>query len=156
LKELHLQVDLMPEEAIGSKIAKEFEKFETIENLKICLLRAEVANADLPKALEELGAIVDDVACYKTVPETDDLTGTAASLRQDGADWILFTSASTVENFHARFDLPTLIKQFPRMNLASIGPETSKALQSLTLKPAVEAKEHTLDGLIASVRAAKS
>ena len=156
LKELHLQVDLMPEEAIGSKIAKEFAKFETIENLKICLLRAEVANPDLPKALEELGAIVDDVACYKTVPETDDLTGTAASLRQDGADWILFTSASTVENFHARFDLPSLIKQFPRMKLASIGPETSKALQSLTLKPAVEAREHTLDGLIASVRAAKS
>src|SRR5262249_44980093 len=29
LKELHLQVDLMPEEAIGSKIAKAFEKFET-------------------------------------------------------------------------------------------------------------------------------
>jgi uroporphyrinogen III methyltransferase/synthase len=156
LKELHLQVDLMPEEAIGSKIAEEFAKFETIENLKICLLRAEVANSDLPKALEEIGAIVDDVACYKTVPETDDLTGTAASLRQDGADWVLFTSASTVENFHARFDLPTLIKQFPRMKLASIGPETSKALQSLSLKPAVEAREHTLDGLIASVRAAKS
>ena len=48
LRELHLQVDLMPEEAIGVKIAKEFEKFETIENLKICLLRAEVANPDLP------------------------------------------------------------------------------------------------------------
>jgi uroporphyrinogen III methyltransferase / synthase len=156
LKDLHLQVDLMPEEAIGSKIADEFEKFETIENLKICLLRAEVANPDLPKALEELGAIVDDVACYKTVPETDDVTGSAASLQQDGADWVLFTSASTVENFHARFDLPALIERFPSMRLASIGPETSKALQFLSLKPEVEAREHTLDGLIASVRAAKN
>jgi uroporphyrinogen III methyltransferase/synthase len=156
LKELHLQVDLMPEEAIGSKIAEEFEKFETIENLKICLLRAEVANSDLPNALEELGAIVDDIACYKTVPETNDVTGAAASLQKDGADWVLFTSASTVENFHARFDLPALTKQFPRMRLASIGPETSKALHSLGLKPAVEAREHTLDGLIAAVRAAKS
>jgi uroporphyrinogen III methyltransferase/synthase len=155
LKELHLQVDLMPEEAIGSKIADEFAKFETIENLKICLLRAEVANSDLPKALEELGAIVDDVACYKTVPETDDVTGAAASLQKDGADWVLFTSPSTVENFHARFDLPALTKQFLRMRLASIGPETSKALQALNLKPAVEAREHTLDGLIAAMRAAK-
>jgi len=156
LKDLHLQVDLMPDEAIGSKIAKEFEKFETIENLKICLLRAEVANPDLPKALEELGAIVDDVACYKTVPETDDITGTAASLRKDGADWVFFTSASTVENFHARFDLPALKTQFPNLKLASIGPETSKALQILGFKPTVEAREHTLDGLIASVRAAKA
>ena len=155
LKELHLQVDLMPEEAIGSKIAEAFEKFETIENLKICLLRAEVANPDLPKALEELGAIVDDVGCYKTVPETEDVTGTAASLQQEGADWVLFTSASTVQNFHARFDLPALQKQFPAMRLASIGPETSKALQLLSLKPAVEAREHTIDGLIAAVRGAK-
>src|SRR5581483_10262370 len=59
LRELHLQVDLMPDEATAVKIAAAFEKFETIENLKICLLRAEVANRDLPQALEELGAIVD-------------------------------------------------------------------------------------------------
>jgi uroporphyrinogen-III synthase len=74
----------MPEEAIGSKIAEEFAKFETIENLKICLLRAEVANSDLPKALEELGAIVDDVACYKTVPENRRSHG---NRRESSAGW---------------------------------------------------------------------
>jgi len=52
LRELHLQVDLMPEEALGIKVAAAFKKFETIENLKICLLRAEKANPDLPQALE--------------------------------------------------------------------------------------------------------
>ena len=149
LKELHLKVDLMPDEALASKIAAAFAKYENIENLKICLLRAEVANPDLPKALEEMGAIVDDIACYKTVPETEDPTGAAARLLESGADWITFTSSSTVENFHARFDLPALLKKFPQIKLASIGPETSKALQSLGLKPAVEAKEHTTDGLVA-------
>jgi uroporphyrinogen III methyltransferase/synthase len=148
LKELHLQVDLMPEEAVGVKIAKAFEKFETVENLKICLLRAEVANPDLPKALEELGAIVDDVAVYKTVPETRDPSGAAAKLTEAGADWITFTSASTVEHFHARFDLPELLKKFPRIKLVSIGPETSKAIQALGLKPAREAREHTIDGMV--------
>lgn len=148
IKELHLQVDLMPEEAIGSKIAKAFEKFETIENLKMCLLRAEVANADLPKALEELGAIVDDIAIYKTVAETEDLNGAAASLTEKGADWITFTSASTVEHFHARFDLPKLLKQFPKMKLLSIGPETSKAIRGLGLEPTLEAKEHTIEGIV--------
>ena len=84
LKELHLQVDLMPDEALAAKIAKAFAKFESIENLKICLLRAEVANRELPEALEALGAIVDDVACYQTVPETEDATGAAASLLRSG------------------------------------------------------------------------
>ena len=155
LKELHLQVDLMPDEALASEIAKAFAGFETIENLKICLLRAEVANRELPEALEALGAIVDDVACYQTVPETEDSTGTSARLLEDGADWVAFTSASTVDNFHARFDLPALLDKFPRLKAAAIGPETSKALAALGLKPAIEAKQHTLDGLVEALLAAQ-
>lgn len=147
LKELHLKVDLMPEQYVSSKIISAFAKFESIDNLKMLLLRAQVANPELPKALEDAGAIVDDVACYKTIPETEDRTGTAASMLENGADWITFTSSSTVENFHARFDLPKLTKQFPQMKLASIGPETTKALTALGLKPDVEAREHTIDGL---------
>ena len=151
LRELHLQVDLMPEEALGVKIAKAFAKFESMENLRVCLLRAEVANPDLPDALEALGAIVDDVAVYRTVAETEDPTGADQVLQETGADWITFTSASTVEHFHERFDLPQLLKKFPKTKLATIGPETTKALQALGLKAAVEAKEHTTEGLIATL-----
>jgi uroporphyrinogen III methyltransferase/synthase len=151
LRELHLQVDLTPDEFTGKKIASAFAKFQTIENLKMCLLRAEVANPDLPKALEELGAIVDDIAIYRTVPETEDPAGAGAALLESGADWITFTSGSTVEHFHARFDLPKLLKKFPQMKLVSIGPETSKAIRALGLELALEAKEHTTDGLIAAL-----
>jgi uroporphyrinogen III methyltransferase/synthase len=151
LRELHLQVDLTPEEFSGRKIAETFAKFESIENLKMCLLRAEVANRDLPDALQELGAIVDDVAIYKTVPETEDPTGAGERLLADGADWVTFTSSSTVEHFHTRFDLPKLVKQFPKLKLASIGPETTKAIAALGLKPALEAKDHTTDGLVTAL-----
>ena len=155
LKELHLQVDLMPDEALAVEVAKAFAKFETIENLKICLLRAEVANRELPEALEALGAIVDDVACYRTVPETEDASGAAASLLEQGADWVAFTSGSTVVHFHARFDLPALLQKFPQLKTAAIGPETSKALAVLGLQPTVEAKQHTIDGLVAALLAAQ-
>jgi uroporphyrinogen III methyltransferase/synthase len=148
LKELHLQVDVTPDEALASKIAAAMNKFENVENLKICLLRAEVANTELPKALEDLRAIVDDIPVYKTVPEIEDLTGSAAKLAESGADWITFTSASTVEHFHARFDLPKLLEKFPQIKLASIGPETSKAIGELELQPTVETKKYTIDGLV--------
>ena len=155
LREFHLQVDLMPEEALGRKIAEAIAKHSSIENTKICLFRAEKANPDLPRALEELGAIVDDVGLYKTVAETEDFYGAAADLVQNGADWLTFTSGSTVEFFHARFDLPRLLKQFPNLKIASIGPETTKRLTALSLRPSVEAEEHSTDGLIAAlVRAA--
>jgi uroporphyrinogen III methyltransferase/synthase len=151
LREYHLQVDLVPEEALASKIATAFRAYESIENLKICLLRAEVANSDLPEALEELGAIVDDVAVYKTVAETQHASGEAERLRDQGADWIVFTSPSTVRHFHARFDLQKLVQQFPRLQMASIGPETSAALQACQLAPAVEANPHTTEGLVAAL-----
>jgi uroporphyrinogen III methyltransferase/synthase len=148
LKELHLQVDVMPDEFITAKIAKALTDFQSLENLRILLLRAEVANPELPKQLEDLGAIVDDIACYQTVGETEDITGAAARLVESGADWITFTSGSTIEHFHARFNLPRLLGQFPQIKLATIGPETSKVLAALGLQPTVEANPHTIDGLI--------
>jgi uroporphyrinogen III methyltransferase/synthase len=154
LKELHLQVDLMPDEALASSVAEAFAEYESIENLRICLLRAEVANPELPKALEKMGAIVDDVACYKTLPENEDPSDSSGRLLESGADWVTFTSGSTVEQFHSRFDLPKLVKSFPTMRLASIGPETSGALAALGRKPDVEARPHTVDGLVEAVLSA--
>ncbi|MBC8001605.1 MAG: uroporphyrinogen-III synthase, partial [Opitutaceae bacterium] len=70
---------------------------------------------------------------------------------EEGCDWITFTSSSTVENFHARFNLPELLKKFPAIKLASIGPETTKALTAMSLQPSIEAKTHTIDGLVAAL-----
>jgi uroporphyrinogen III methyltransferase/synthase len=155
LKDLHLRVDVMPDEYVAKKIAAALKKFESMENLRVLIARAQVANPELPKALEELGAIVDDVAVYKTVPETEDRTGAVARLLEEGAHWITFTSSSTVENFHARFDLPKLLQRFPHIKLASIGPETSKAITALGLQPGLEAKEHTIDGLVRALQSSR-
>lgn len=155
LKELHLKVDLMPEEYIAPKIASALAKYETVENLKLLLMRAEVANRELPEALEALGGIVDDIACYRTLPETEDFNGAAAKFQETGADWITFTSSSTVENFHARFNLPEVLKKFPAIKLASIGPETTKTITALGLTPTVEPKKHTIEGLVQAILAFK-
>jgi uroporphyrinogen III methyltransferase/synthase len=148
LREMHIKVDLMPEEFVSRKIAAAFKAQQDIENVRILILRAQVANPELVRDLEAHGAIVDDVSVYKTVPETADETGAAAALLERGADWVTFASGSSVENFHARFDLPALMRKFPALKLASIGPETSKAIRKLGLEPALEAKTHTMDGLV--------
>ena len=155
LKELHLSVDAMPDKYVAKDISKAIAAKDDLENLRVLLLRAEVANLELPKLLEDQGAIVDDVAVYQTVPETEDLTGAAARLVAEGADWLTFASSSAVENFHARFPLPELLKKFPALKTASIGPETTKALVALGLQPTVEAKQHTIDGLVKAVQASR-
>ncbi|MBR90400.1 MAG: uroporphyrinogen-III C-methyltransferase [Verrucomicrobiales bacterium] len=150
LKQLHLRVDLMPEKYTAKAVAQAFKDHQNIENLTLCLLRAEVANPDLPKVLHEMGGIVDDIPIYRTVPESEDRNGAATRLAEEGADIITFTSSSTVENFHARFDLPRMMKKH-NLQSVSIGPETTKALVKLGQPPAVEASPHNIEGMIEAV-----
>jgi uroporphyrinogen III methyltransferase/synthase len=156
LRALHLKVDAMPKEYVASKVAAVMAEQGSLENLKVLLLRAEVANRDLPKKLEEEGAIVDDIACYKTVPETEDRNGALARLLETGADWITFTSSSTVENFNVRVNLKQLRTRHPKIKLASIGPETSKAIEALGFQPELEAKDHTIAGLVKAIESARA
>ena len=147
IKEFRLHVDLQPEEFVAEALVREFRKEGGVENLRILLARAEKARDLLPKELSALGAIVDEGFAYRTVPETRDETGARRRLLEEGADLITFTSSSTVENFLA-LGLP-----WPaRMQVASIGPVTSKTARDRGLTVAVEARRHDIPGLVEAVR----
>jgi uroporphyrinogen III methyltransferase/synthase len=152
LEDYHLQIDAMPRKYVTDEIVDAMKEVQSIENVMVLLMRAQVANPDLPERLMAEGAIVDDIPCYKTVIETEDLNGAAADMEESGADWVTFTSSSTVEHFHDRFDLPALLQKFPSLKTASIGPETTKALLKLNLNPTVEAVDHTIPGLVKAVK----
>lgn len=156
LKELHLRVDAVPPQQVGREIAAAMRRDGDLENLRVLLARAEVADVALPVALTELGAMVDDVAFYRTEADTDDADGWGGRLDGEGADWLVFTSGSTVASFHERFELPELLRKHPRLRVASIGPETTKAIGGIgrSIKIAVEAKPHTTEGLVAGILAA--
>jgi uroporphyrinogen III methyltransferase/synthase len=94
-----------------------------------------------------LGAIVDEAFAYRTVLETRDITGARRRLLEEGADLITFTSSSTVENF-LELGLP-----WPKgMQIASIGPITSKTVRDRGLKVGTEARRHDIDGLVEAIR----
>ena len=143
VKDFHLHVDLQPEEFVAEAVVKEFKKQGNIENLRILLVRAEKTRDVLRKELSALGAIVDEAFAYRTVPETRDTTGARRQLAKGGAHLITFTSSSTVENFLA-LGLP-----WPKgMQVASIGPITSKTARDHGLKIDVEAHRHDIHGLV--------
>jgi uroporphyrinogen III methyltransferase/synthase len=147
IKDFHMHVDLQPEEFVAESLAREFGKQGGVENLRILIARAEKARDLLPKELSALGAIVDEGFAYRTVPETRDDVGAKRRLLEEGADLITFTSSSTVENFLA-LGLPWPAK----MQVASIGPITSKTARDHGLEVAVEARRHDIPGLVEAVR----
>ena len=146
VKDFHLAVDLQPEEAVAERLVEAFQQHESVENLKFLLVRAANARDVLPKRLTQLGAIVDEAIAYRTVPETDDITGAKKRFTDEGADLITFTSSSTVENFVAmKLPWPQGIKT------ASIGPITSATMRQAGLKIDVEATQHDIDGLVEAI-----
>jgi uroporphyrinogen III methyltransferase/synthase len=151
VRELRLKVDLQPKDAVSEAVLEEFKGIGSIENLKFLLPRADIATDTLPAGLNALGAIVDEVEAYRTVIETDDPTGARARLLKEGADVITFTSSSTVENFCKLLDAPQLLAAFPALKIASIGPVTSTTAKKLDLPVAIEAKEHTIPGLVEAI-----
>ena len=151
LKELHLKVDVVPEKNTAESIAEALSKYQNFEHVSVLLMRAEDANPELPRKLEEMMAIVDDIACYRTVAETELGAAEIEDFEEHGADWITFTSGSTVRHLNARVDLKSLLKKHPGIRFLSIGPETSMALKELGLEAHMEAAEHNIDGLVESL-----
>ncbi len=153
LKKFGLMVDVMPQKAVAEELIAEFdrkaEEFGGVEHCSMLWVHGEQARDYLYKELMKRKAIVDECLAYKTVIETEDPTGTRQLIEQQGAEWITFTSASTVKHWvKLGLSLPTGCR------IASIGPVTTAALQHYGLKPDLESPQHTIPSLIQAIHAA--
>jgi uroporphyrinogen III methyltransferase/synthase len=145
IREYRFAVDLIPERFVAEGLIEAFKK-QNVENLTMLWVKAAESRDIIGDGLAALGAIVDECIAYRTVPETDDLTGARAGLVEDGADLITFTSGSTVEHFF-NLGLP-----WPAGCVAgSIGPVTSDVLRHHGMPPAFEAAKHDIPGLTAAI-----
>jgi uroporphyrinogen III methyltransferase / synthase len=145
IRQYHLAVDLMPPTYVAESLVKELLKLD-VEHQMILWVRAEGAREVIAKELNKAKAIIDEAIAYRTIPEREDNAGAITRLTEEGADVITFTSSSTVECF---FDLglplPAGIK------VASIGPITSETLKARKVKIDIEAKEHSIPGLVQAI-----
>jgi uroporphyrinogen III methyltransferase/synthase len=149
LRDLHLSVEVQPQSYTAEKLAEAFPK-EGIAGKRVLVPHGQLADPALVKALREAGAKVEEWIVYQTRPEAEDLTGARARFANEGAHFIAFTSASTVENWHALGLQPAA--GAPRPRNVSMGPVTSQALRHLDLEIAAEAPEATLDSLVETIR----
>jgi uroporphyrinogen III methyltransferase/synthase len=138
-----VEPDVVPERAVAEGLV---EALAGVPAERVLVARAAEGRDVLPDALRERGAHVDVLPLYRTVAEPlDDETRTAAA----GADYLLFTSASSVRFFAEAAGNGAL--DGPR--LASIGPATRAALRERGAEPHLEADPHTPDGLVAALLA---
>ncbi len=138
LIERGVQPDFTPDEFVGESVA---QGMGNLNGMRILLPRADIGRKNLPELLTSLGAIVDELPVYRTLPAEVDGDGWAELER--GVDAITFTSGSTVRNWVASIGEKT--KSIP---MACIGPVTAEVARDHGLEPAIVAAEYTTGGLI--------
>jgi len=122
---------------------------QIVSSVRFCLPQGMLAAPTLTRALRERGGLVDEWVLYDTQPEESDLTGARARYVQEGAHWIVFTSSSTVENWHALQLQP--LPGAPCPKVISLGPVTSCTVQNLGYELAAQAPVSTLDSLLETI-----
>lgn len=161
LENLGLKADLLPFKFCQEGLIEIFKKIN-IKGRNILIVRAEEARDVLPLGLRKMGAKVKITPAYRTV-RTQDSRHKTQDLKN--IDIITFTSSSCVRNFFQIFSVRAFRKLTPpflssknfssaeraglikKPLLASIGPITSGQLKRLGLKPDIQAKSYTFEGL---------
>ena len=140
-----ISADVVPERFVAEGLIEVLGEVP-VEGRRVLVARAADARDVLPEYFEQRGAEVDVVALYETVREEPDAEAVESA---QGADYVTFTSSSTVTNL-----TEALGDRFPsQARIVSIGPVTSETARAAGLRVDVEAERHDVDGLLAALLA---
>lgn len=147
LRSMHLTVDLVPELSTGEGVAAAFESMNML-GLKVLFPCAGGAREIIPAKLDALGAIVDAPVVYRNVIPPDAQARLEKYMAAAAkADWVMFTSPSTVNNFLGLGGAPLL----ETARIASIGPTTSEAIRKHGFAVHVEPETTSTDAMIDAI-----
>ena len=138
LKEYGFEADLIPNDFLAEGLVQAFPAFQ--HNGRVLLPSATQARDFLPNALRKFGWTVDVVHAYQTcIPKHFD----PFNNQKIGADFIIFTSPSTIENFISMYGVENMPPK-----IISIGPVTSNAIKNFNLDVDLEANPSNTEGII--------
>ncbi|HEY4059087.1 MAG TPA: uroporphyrinogen-III synthase [Kofleriaceae bacterium] len=120
----------------GASLADAIVRERSVAGKRVLVPRALDGRPELADRLRAAGAIVDDVAVYRTVPVPPDHPGLAHGkqlIRAGEADVIIALAPSQVRA------LATLFRPLPRAHFVAIGETTAAALRDEGVTPIVAA-----------------
>ena len=149
LEERGLVASLVPEDHVAEGLVSALAaRTRPLVGRRVLLPRSRSARPVLPEELRRHGALVDVVDLYDAVPAAG---LPCAATAVEAADYVTFTSSSTVRAFVALMGATRLPERLAGVRLASIGPVTSATLGECGLPVAVEAAVSTATGHAAAV-----
>jgi uroporphyrinogen III methyltransferase/synthase len=152
MKSFGLASDLMPADYRAEAIVAAFRGYD-LRGRSVLLPRAQEARLILPTELAAMGAVVTEVAAYKTEPAAGERSALIERLAARTLDLITFTSSSTVKNFKALLPEARFAELTAGVGAACIGPITADTARQLGFDVRIEARTYTIPGLCEAILA---
>jgi uroporphyrinogen III methyltransferase/synthase len=118
---------------------------------RVLLPRAAETRDVLVRELTAMGAVVDEVAAYRTRAAREHSAALRAALAERRVDAVTFTSSSTVRNFCALFSAAELRRLLDGVVIAAIGPITRATAAGYGLDAHVVPSEYTIPALARAI-----
>ncbi len=119
---------------------------------RVLLPRAKEGRDAIPQALLKMGAILDDVAVYRTTPlGREALREAWGELEAGKIDMLTFTSSSAFDGFMRAAGEERAKGWMRRARVATIGPVTAATARIWGVAPDVEAAESTIPGMARAI-----
>jgi uroporphyrinogen III methyltransferase / synthase len=142
-----LAPDVTPDRFVAEGMLDALRPRDDLRGARVLYIAAEGARDVLPNGLRALGAAVDVVPLYRSVPDPESAEAMRTFAREASEmSLVAVTSASAVRAF-----ADAAGESAREAAVASIGPVTSAAARDAGLDVAVEAKESTIPGLVAAI-----
>jgi hydroxymethylbilane synthase len=146
-----LTVTLTPDRYMADAIVSALDQAEDgLDGKRILIPRGNIAREDLAEQLRARGALVVDPVVYKTeraLPTAEE----QSALDSFQPHWVLFSSGSTAENFHALVGDDRIARLKQHAQFAAIGPTTRAAAEAAGLPIALEPERSDVPGLVAAL-----
>ncbi|MFC1556393.1 uroporphyrinogen-III C-methyltransferase [candidate division KSB1 bacterium] len=152
IRGLGVRVDFAPRKFTSAGFVEEFQQmYPDLTGQKILFPAADIARDIIPEELSRLGAVMTRVTAYRTVAPDYQPEEFTTLFERHTIDLITFTSSSTVENLIDIFEKNRQTGLIDEVRAASIGPMTTKTLREHGIEPVLEAKVHTIEGLVEEI-----
>ncbi len=151
---LGIVADFVPSSAVAESLVEEWPH-KDLSGCRVLLPRAAQARDVIPDGLISMGASVDVIPAYRTVPPETEATELRNLLLARKLDALTFTASSTVHNFVDALHLqaePELLDAVNSATIAAIGPVTAQSLRDYGLVPSIVAGTHTIPGLVEALK----
>lgn len=148
LAERGVRVDLVPERFVAEGLLEALRARlgADLGGVSFLLPRAAEAREAVPEGLRAMGARVDVVEAYRTVPCTEGRAEALRLLREGEMDALTFTSSSTVRHFDAL--LGEAAAEARRVPCVVIGPIAADTARALGYDVVAVAEPSTAEGLV--------